>query len=59
MDGEPPKAFGMHDKARFALGFYHQKAYRPKGVEAGDSSSTEIDTSLNISDYAPEKESEQ
>jgi hypothetical protein len=49
----------MHDKARFALGFYHQKAYRPKKGVEDDSSSIEIDASLNISDYAPEKESEQ
>jgi CRISPR-associated protein Csd1 len=59
LGGEPPKAFGMHDKARFALGFYHQKAYRPKKGVEDDSSSIEIDASLNISDYAPEKESEQ
>jgi CRISPR-associated protein Csd1 len=29
LNGEPPKPFDLHDKARFALGFYHQKAYRP------------------------------
>jgi CRISPR-associated protein Csd1 len=25
-----PASFGMHDKARFALGFYHQKAFRAR-----------------------------
>jgi CRISPR-associated protein Csd1 len=28
LNGEPPVRFGMHDKARFALGFYHQKGLR-------------------------------
>jgi CRISPR-associated protein Csd1 len=60
LGGEPPKSFGMHDKARFALGFYHQKAYRPKkDADPGDSTSSEIDTTLNPSDYPSEKESEQ
>jgi CRISPR-associated protein Csd1 len=59
---DPPPAFGMHDKARFALGFYHQKAFRPKkAVTAEDS--TEIDTTLIPDDIpedtAPEKESAQ
>ena len=29
-DQHVPHGFGLHDKARFALGFYHQKAYRPR-----------------------------
>lgn len=42
LGGEPPKLFDLHDKARFALGFYHEKALRfhpRKGAqEAGDDS---------------------
>lgn len=30
LGGDIQRTFGMRDKARFALGFYHQKAYRPK-----------------------------
>ena len=40
--GEPlsedmPAHFGLQDKAQFALGFYHQKAYRPKRQDSGKS----------------------
>jgi hypothetical protein len=48
----------MHDKARFALGFYHQKAYRPKKVGSSDDS-TDMNTSDNTDDTTPEKESAQ
>lgn len=39
-----PHSFGQHDKARFALGFYHQKASRRKKSFAGQ----ELDVSLDI-----------
>ena len=50
LGGDIPPRFGMHDKARFALGFYHQKAYRPKKVGSSDD--------IN-DDTTPEKESAQ
>jgi CRISPR-associated protein Csd1 len=57
-----PATFGIHDKARFALGFYHQKAYRPKKASSSDDS-TETDTTLIPDDInddtTPEKESAQ
>jgi CRISPR-associated protein Csd1 len=60
--GGIPHRFGMHDKARFALGFYHQKAYRPKKAGSSDDS-TETDTTLISDDInddtTPEKESAQ
>jgi CRISPR-associated protein Csd1 len=46
LGGVYPQRFGMHDKARFALGFYHQKAYRPQKAGTND-------------DTTPEKESAQ
>ena len=56
---EPPKPFDVYDKARFVLGFYHQK-YRPikrsgiiEKIEA-----SEIDTSPDPNDYPEEKESD-
>jgi CRISPR-associated protein Csd1 len=58
--GGIPSRFGMHDKAHFALGFYHQKAYRPKksgNTDGGDT--TEIDTNLDPNDYTEVKESDQ
>jgi CRISPR-associated protein Csd1 len=30
LNGDFPRSFGIHDKARFALGFYQQKAFRFK-----------------------------
>ena len=50
LGGEPPKLFNLHDKARFALGFYHEKAlrFRPrKGVEANGDDSPEVTTDSN------------
>jgi CRISPR-associated protein Csd1 len=62
LGGDIPPRFGMHDKARFALGFYHQKAYRPKKASSSDDS-TETDTTLIPDDInddtTPEKESAQ
>jgi CRISPR-associated protein Csd1 len=56
--GGIPHRFGMHDKANFALGFYHQKAYRPKKNGSAEDS-IDNDTSLNPSDLTEEKESDQ
>jgi CRISPR-associated protein Csd1 len=53
LGGDIPPRFGMHDKARFALGFYHQKAYRPKKTGSPE------DTILTSTDFTEEKESDQ
>ena len=55
LGGDIPPRFGMHDKARFALGFYHQKAYRPKRGSRAE----EIDITIDTNDYPEEKESDQ
>jgi CRISPR-associated protein Csd1 len=59
LSGDIPPRFGMHDKARFALGFYHQKAFRPQkggGSEnAGDNDTTFKDFTEGIT---TEKESD-
>jgi CRISPR-associated protein Csd1 len=52
-----PPRFGMHDKARFALGFYHQKAYRPKKV-ASSAEAPDQHTSLSSADYSQDLTSE-
>lgn len=49
--GDIPRIFGMHDKARFALGFYHQKAVR--GKKSGEA---EPDANINY-ESTQEKES--
>jgi hypothetical protein len=46
LNGDFPRSFGMHDKARFALGFYQQKAFRLKKLndsEIVDSSEIQDD----------------
>jgi CRISPR-associated protein Csd1 len=45
LGGDIPARFGMHDKARFALGFYHQKAFRRR-KPAGDITTDEVSTDL-------------
>lgn len=47
LGGEPPTRFGMHDKARFALGFYHQKGLRSKRPSSPEETAV-IDTSLPL-----------
>jgi CRISPR-associated protein Csd1 len=58
LGGDIPTRFGMHDKARFALGFYHQKAYRPKKIGSTEDTA-DIGTTLIPSDLTEEKESNQ
>jgi len=48
LGGEPPKLFDLHDKARFALGFYHEKAFRFRPRKgAGESDSPDITSDSN------------
>ena len=49
LDGVPPAQFDLHDKARFALGFYHEKAPRFKSRKTVDvSAEPAIDSNSNV-----------
>ncbi|ACO32176.1 type I-C CRISPR-associated protein Cas8c/Csd1 [Acidobacterium capsulatum] len=49
LGGEPPVQFDLHDKARFALGFYHEKAPRFRARKA-ESISTKLQANSNSTD---------